>query len=69
MASRSQIAEVDELYGRIRPILRGKDQTVIGAVLAQLLANWLIGWEQMDGNRRTPRPAALWKPGQTGETD
>jgi hypothetical protein len=44
MASRSQIAEVDELYGRIRPILRGKDQTVIGAVLAQLLANWLIGW-------------------------
>jgi hypothetical protein len=38
-----EVDEVKALIDRIRPILRGQDRQVQGAVLADLLARWLAG--------------------------
>lgn len=39
-----KVAEVDAIVEEVRPFLAKRDPHVMSAVLADLLAMWLVGW-------------------------
>jgi hypothetical protein len=50
-----QAAEAMELVAAIGPLLAGKDASVQGAVIADLLAAWLAGHVQLGNPKQTKK--------------
>jgi hypothetical protein len=59
LADEQQAAEVLALVREIRPLLAGKDPSVQGAVLADLLAMWLAGHVHLGDPEATKRAREL----------
>jgi hypothetical protein len=50
---------IDALSKQIAPLLHGYDPGIIGAVLADLTATWLAGWQGSEKDKRKIRRTLL----------